>query len=331
MPLAPIFSTYRQGENRVTGALMAVLARLPLQATDEIVGAMLGEQISLVDFTPLPATAGPGHPDARIQASVDILFEVKTKPGALKAAEALSTKTAYKSKLAKRDHARLILLTPDTEPPEGLSKIKDDRITWYSFAALASVLRQLLEDEDGQEFLSERDRFLVREFLQLLSQEKLLGGEDTLVLAAGHAYKWYLDHQTYICQPNRAFRDVKRMAFYTGKEIKPEVPQILHSRRALTLSKKDARAMAKSRAVADRQLGTAILEAIAANPPYEGATHDVYLLSAPDSSQTLNLDAPVPRTQRGPWTYGHRYVFEADLVKAGTTEELDELTAKRRS
>lgn len=332
MPLAPIFSTYKQGENRVTAALMAVLARLPLPATDEILSDMLGDSVSLVTFRPLPATKGPGNPDGQILASVDILFEVKTVRGALKSAKALRIKAAYLQKLRGSMVSRLVLLTPDTQEPAGLSAIDDDRVSWYSFARLAGAFENLLSDIDGQELLAERDRFLVREFLSLLKQENLLENEDTLVLAAGHAYPWYLSHNTYICQPNRAFRDVTRIAFYTGKEIKPEIPQIISTMHAVTFTDKDAQALIQTGDKNNVQTGNAVLEAIRVHPAYHGATQDVYVLSSPTAPETVTLDSPIRRTEPGPWTYGQpRYVFLEDLRSATTTEELDRRSSNRRS
>lgn len=47
----PLFSTYRQGENRITGTLLAVLQRLSLPNTDRILRTLPEEDsFSLVSF-----------------------------------------------------------------------------------------------------------------------------------------------------------------------------------------------------------------------------------------------------------------------------------------
>jgi hypothetical protein len=43
MSLKPLFSTYRQGENRVTASLLAVLSRLGTDLTERVLGALLDE------------------------------------------------------------------------------------------------------------------------------------------------------------------------------------------------------------------------------------------------------------------------------------------------
>jgi hypothetical protein len=77
--LKPLFSTYRQGENRVTASLLAVLSRLGTNLTERVLGALLDEpELSLVSFTPLPSTPGVGNPDGEIRAQFHCLLEVKT-------------------------------------------------------------------------------------------------------------------------------------------------------------------------------------------------------------------------------------------------------------
>ena len=43
MARAPLFSTYRQGENRVTSSLLAVFERIDLSAVARLLGAATGE------------------------------------------------------------------------------------------------------------------------------------------------------------------------------------------------------------------------------------------------------------------------------------------------
>lgn len=103
-----------------------------------------------------------------------------------------------------------------------------------NFAKLASALREVIDDED--EPAGERERYLIRELLALFRIEGLLDELDTVVVAARKAYDLYLRYHAYICQPNRAIRPVPRMAFYTAREIKPEIPEILGVHQEVALS-----------------------------------------------------------------------------------------------
>src|SRR6266581_7142139 len=48
-----------------------------------------------------------------------------------------------------------------------------------------------------------------------------------VVVAARIALDEYLKYSAYICQPDRAFRDCVRMAFYTQNKIDCHIPKIL--------------------------------------------------------------------------------------------------------
>lgn len=48
----PLFSTYRQGENRVTGSLLAVFERISFALVEQILQQMLEEpEVDLLTFT----------------------------------------------------------------------------------------------------------------------------------------------------------------------------------------------------------------------------------------------------------------------------------------
>ncbi len=48
-----------------------------------------------------------------------------------------------------------------------------------------------------------------------------------VVVAARFALDEYRKYSAYICQPDRAFRDCVRMAFYTKNKIDRHIPKIL--------------------------------------------------------------------------------------------------------
>ncbi len=85
MPLNPLFSTYRAGENRVTSSLIAVFERIDIHLVERIVAAALAETtVTMLTFTNQATKPGPGThtvPDAAISANFRWLFEVKTVRG----------------------------------------------------------------------------------------------------------------------------------------------------------------------------------------------------------------------------------------------------------
>ena len=56
----PLFSTYRQGENRVTSSMLAVFERIDLSLLETILAGATGESsFQMVSFVPQPPGAGP--------------------------------------------------------------------------------------------------------------------------------------------------------------------------------------------------------------------------------------------------------------------------------
>jgi hypothetical protein len=79
MPKNPLFSTYRQGENRVTSSMLAVFERIDLSILESLLTAATGEaSLQLVSFVNQPIGKGTSVPDARISAHFAYWFEVKT-------------------------------------------------------------------------------------------------------------------------------------------------------------------------------------------------------------------------------------------------------------
>jgi hypothetical protein len=324
MSLKPLFSTYRQGENRVTASLLAVLSRLGTDLTERVLGALLDEpELSLVSFTPLPATKGAGNPDGEIRAQFRCLLEVKTVRGALASESAATLKAAYVTKLGDDPSARLIILTPDGRVPKPLEAVSDARVVWVSFVKLATALREILDDQD--EPAGERERYLIRELMALFRVEGLIDALDTVVVAARRAYQLYLTYDAYACQPNRAVRPVQRMAFYTAKEIKPEIPEILGFRRDISISAEQARSWSQSKDPVDRAVAEIIRRQLEDGVWHSAGRHDVYWLSPADDPRTAHLARPLPYLGAGAFTQGQRYV---DLARLKSAKSCDEAVAR---
>ena len=209
---ANLFSTYRTGENRVTASILAVLQSLSLDRIQRLIGALLEEsEFELVKFQNQPAKGGAGVPDAVILSSCRLLTETKIRRHVLKAEQ-------LKLHLERLDQATeairlLLVLTPDDAPPALLDTLHDDRLVWSSFAALDQAIDELLAD--NYEVISEREAFLLRELQSMLMAEGLVtSANDVVVVPARNAWPEYQQYHAYVCQPDRSFQQVTRMAFY---------------------------------------------------------------------------------------------------------------------
>ena len=208
-----LFSTYRQGENRVTATFLAVLQRLSLPNINRILQALLEEtSFSLVSFDSQPQGQG-SRPDAKIGTGPAIWIETKTTRNAVRLGQ------IEKHLASLSDRERLLLLTPDDEVPAGLP----NRVVWSNFSTLAEAIEKILEDEE--EPPSEREAFLLREFISLLRNDGLLIGQiehrdRVLVVAARWAWPMYEILGVYRCQSMRSFQASHHIAFYADGEIK---------------------------------------------------------------------------------------------------------------
>ena len=79
----PVFSTYTQGENRVTSTVIAVLQHINNQLAEDILEALTDESdLSLVSFDN-PVMGVDSVPDAAIKSSTALWFETKTSRDAV--------------------------------------------------------------------------------------------------------------------------------------------------------------------------------------------------------------------------------------------------------
>lgn len=311
-----LFSTYSTGENRVTASILAVLRTLSLRHTERILAAMLGaSELQLIDFSNQVSRGGPGVPDAVISSSIRLMVETKTARNAVDAAQL----RRHLDKLAAATESRkmLLVLTPDASPPAAMAAFSEAAVVWTSFAALDQAIDELLGDRG--EVVSEREAFLLRELQVMIEEENLLAAADeVLVVAALWALDEYRDTSAYVCQPNRAFRDVERIAFYTLGAIAPFVPKILETFEAVEFLRgtRAGRVGAVIDALVDRALRQ------------DGRQYKVMLLTGPEDPETIRLAAPVVNdltSEAGrviAFTQGQRYVSLSRLKSAKTTSAL---------
>jgi hypothetical protein len=320
-----IFSTYSTGENRVTASILAVLRCLALPRIEQILGALMEDaDFQLVRFQNQPAKGGEGIPDGEIGSSCRLLLETKRTRNALNR-EQLERHLDRLKSTHEKDQTVLVL-TPDDVRPQLIAEIKDERLVWNSFAALNQAIDEMLTGEKTEkEVISEREEFLLRELQKMLLAEGLVGSsKEVLVIPARHAWPLYKELHAYTCQPGRAFRPVKYIAFYAGNQIHPVVPMIQGQPQDQVIFE---------RGKYPGRLGEVIEQALEkterADWPYKWDVHKVFLLSAPEAPETIKLkqaivnDITSSSGQRTAFTQNQRYVSLDALRKATKTSELE--------
>ena len=156
----------------------------------------------------------------------------------------------------------------------------------------------------------------------MLAAEGLVGSADgVVVVAARHAWPEYERCHAYICQPRRAFKPVKRIAFYFQGCIQPLAPLILEVQDEVVFElgkHKD-----RLGDVVDQLLGD-----VRHSKKEAGGVYKVFLLSAPDDERTMKLEGAILNDLRSKsgqptaFTMGQRYVSAERLQRAGRTSEL---------
>ena len=316
----PLFSTYRQGENRVTASMLAVFERIDLSLLESLLSAATGESsLAMVTFTNQPPGQGHSVPDARISAHFSYWFEVKTARDALGAHQL----SEHLSNLGAEGDERLFVITPDSDQPHVVAQLDDARIVWFNFRSLFDAIEQTAFDPTSG--VSEQHRFLLRELQALLVDDGLVDSDDVVVVAARFAYPEYLDRSLYICQAERAFRGgLTHMAFYANGAIQVHVPRIHYREDLVTFTDGEAKRRATG-SDADKLIAAAIESDLQFGPREEGKQYQVFLLSAPNAPETVKLanaivnDTVAESGRPWAWTMSQRYVSLFGLTQPGVT------------
>lgn len=209
MPTMNLFSTYRQGENRVTATFLAVLQRLSLHNIDRILGGLLEEDaFSLVTFENQPE-GQTTRPDARIRTKPAIWIETKTS------SDAVNTDQIQGHLEALGEVERLLLLTPDADEPQQLP----DRVIWSNFRRLVEIVEGILKDED--EPPSEREAFLLREFIKMIRQDGLIGSTGQLmrIVPCGQSLEINREYGIYFHLSDRSYTKHRSVGIYKDKTV----------------------------------------------------------------------------------------------------------------
>ena len=324
-----LFSTFRQGENRVTSTFLAVLQRLSLPNIDRIIGALLEDtSFGLVSFDNQPRMKA-SIPDARIRTGPTIWIETKTSPGAVD----LDQIRRHLEGLGNGEH--LLLLTPDDSEPKGLSA----KVVWSNFRTLAGAVEDILGDENKppseNEPPSEREAFLLREFILMLRQDGLLDSAEPRVMVLGARMAWpmYKDLSVYRCSLNKPMQPLKEksdhLAFYVAGQIESLVPKVRSVLEAIDMTQaEEIESLGSNQRILAEELQKKIV--------HQKQSHEfsqafkVMFLSEPDNDDTVKLVGPIinDKTDKNgkptPFTFGQpRYVTLESLKKARKTSELE--------
>ena len=149
-----------------------------------------------------------------------------------------------------------------------------------------------------------------------------------VVVAARIALDEYLNYSAYICQPDRAFRDCVRMAFYTQNKIDHHIPKILGQIEAISRDEIETRTDLSDGERARLRTLRDTMES-ARREDWSKRQYKIVFLTSPDSPETLVLPSDIVNTSatgsgRGiAFTQGQRYVSLSRLAKGPkTTSEL---------
>lgn len=324
MTRRPLFSTYSQGENRVTGSMIAVFERLDLSTLTFILGQAIDDlDLELLTFVLQPASGDGSVPDAEISGGFRFLFEIKTAYDAVNPVQL----DGHLNHLQRTDTLRelLIVVSPDSVSPSPVSDLQaaGQPVKWFSFATLHSVIDAALAENEG---VRDDERLLLRELQTLLVEEGLLGRQDTVIVAAGLAHGFYKSHDSYVCQQGRSFREgLTHLGFYRRRGIEREIPRILRVEDNVTFTLADAAAWRALPDPLDQRIGAVIEASLASGERADGAVHKVFLLSPPDAEETIELGERIPHKTDGRGTafaMHQRYVYLEDLKTAKSTADL---------
>ena len=146
---------------------------------------------------------------------------------------------------------------------------------------------------------------------------------DTVVVPARDAWPFYEQSRAYVCQPNRWFRPVDRIAFYADQEVKPDVPRITERRDNVPWTEAEANRLEQSDDRDDRKIAAVIRASQAAG--WTEGSYQVFLLTAPGDPRHRTLPQPVPHQTAGrgsAYVRRQRYLSLHQLETATTTADL---------
>ncbi len=335
----PIFSTYGQGENRVTATLMAVLQRVNGSLVELILQRLLADDaLELIRFIDQPRGDG-STPDAVIRGSFSFWIETKTSKNAIREDQLMKHLKLLGDGTVRDD--RLIVLTPDSSEPQTVIGLREKyaNLYWANFATLVETVESLLNDSSL--LPTDREVFLLQELISFLEAERLVRADpdDVLVVPASTALNDYLKYSAYMCQPNRSFREVERIAFYADGKIDRHIPKVIAKIESMFLDGTGLASIRKTVKPTEFALASDLVKRLKPGVQTKGSSSPkgsqrweakVIFLTSENDPETIRLEADVINDKRGrggqivAFTQGQRYVSLKKLrTGPKTTSELE--------
>jgi hypothetical protein len=146
-----------------------------------------------------------------------------------------------------------------------------------------------------------------------------------LIVPARWAYKDYLNLSLYRCQEKR-FKEVEWVAFYTGKEVKPEIARVLHIEPFVQYTT-DFVMNLITRGGPNVGIILQAMSDLWSRNKVDSRGNQLIILSGPNDKRTFLLPNPIVHNHPGPWTQNHRWVDFAVIKKylPRTTDQLEAL------
>ena len=333
----PLFSTYRQGENRVTATFLSVLQRLSHPNADRILRTLLDEDsFSLVSFQNQVRTKH-SVPDAVIRGAT-VWVETKTTRNAVRRCQIEDHLESVSN------DQKLLVLTPDDSKPTALGEVEDpgNILAWSNFSTLHEVIKNILADEE--EPPSEREAFLLNELILMLRYDGLLSRPSNVaVVAASSAWYMYKTLPVYRCARSLPLRTgIEYMAFYSQGEIQPIVAKVKAIVDPLNLTDEDSVNLIESAATKELALDLRqrIHEGSGELGWFDGEFKVVFLGELGDGNNTVELNNPIVNDKTSEngksvaFTYGKPRYFTLeslrDVAQAAETAKTTELERQVR-
>jgi len=346
-----IFSQYKQGENRVTASILAVFEKISFRLVEKILQILCEDSNQSILTFENQFKADGCVPDARIQASFSYLIETKIVPDSFSDRDQQLPNHLKALEKESGKFKRLLVLTPDSKCPKIVNDISSNSniigsnlIRWASFDDLYEAIREVTASnsdlEDGESWLdsdmpmvTEQEKFLLRELVQMLFAERLIGidsSDSVLVVPARGAIHEYESLAVYRCQPNRTFRPVPYIAFYHGRKIDKRIAKVLGKPiENVMLSEEGVENDPNLSLETKQKLQELVQKMRAKNNPNLNEFYKIFFLSSSDSKDTKVLKEDIKNDLKNeagtpfPFVYGQRYVSLAALMRnPKTTSEL---------
>jgi hypothetical protein len=146
--------------------------------------------------------------------------------------------------------------------------------------------------------------------------------DDTVVVPARYAWPLYEECRAYICQAGRAFRAIDRVAFYADREIKRDIPAVIHRRDNVEWTSEESERLRASSDRHDRKIADVIVKS---EEIWTDGRYQIFLLTSPGDPKHRQLNVALSHDGNGrgsAFVQRQRYVSLHSLETAATTADL---------